>query len=228
MTAFQTVLSEYMSVWKTKYQKKLLPQKRKQVTCSICKESGHNKRRCVYTTIYNTLDMMPKDIVNIIYDMKVSSDNYSKMCEYYRKQNAYKHDCDVARKTYDEFITDIFDIVDTLPPMHETERNDDDADEDDTNMDYYAFQHFTNDYKLLCSKFSEKFTDDAYYVDILTKLNNCKCCGFHMSHKPKHILDYDYVNEIRLRDEPFYVDKCNCECRHYARNIVVLNKLRCK
>lgn len=231
MDAFQTMLTEYMTVWTAKYKSKLLPKIRKQVTCSICKESGHNKRTCVYTCIYKTLDIMPKDVINIIYDMKVSAEEYSRKCEYDRKQNAYKKDCDIAQKAYDDFISDLFDVVDDNPILqvsdHLVNTNTNHYnDQDNMNMDYYAFQLFTHDYRLLCLKFSHKFKDDSYYVDIFNKLKNCKCCGFHMSHKPKHILDYQFVNDIRLRDEPFYVDKCICQCRHYARNIVVLNKLR--
>ena len=230
MTSFDDVLTEYMTVWKADYQTKLLPKTRKKVTCSICKETRHNKRRCTYACIYNTLDMMPKDIVNIIYDMKVSTEEYSKKCEYDRKQDAYKKDIDTAKKAYSDLMTDLFDVAETMEPDDVTVPLDIlyrwDAETRGENMDRYAFNGFVDNYKVLCDKFSQKFTDDAYYVDKLKQLNNCKCCGFHMSHKPRHILDYDYVNEIRLRNEPVYVDECFCQCRHYSRNIVVLNKLR--
>lgn len=229
MTSLELVLSEFMTVWKNQYQNKLLPKARKPVSCSICKEIGHNKRRCMYACIYNTLDMMPKDIVNIIYDMKVSAEEYSKKCEYERKHESYKKDCDIAQKAYDDLVTDLYDVVDTMNPDDVTTPIDIlYAETESYNWDSYAFSRFADNYKVLSKKFSEKFTDDVYYLDKFKKLNNCKCCGFHMSHKPRYITDYDYVNEIRLQNHPVYVDECPCECRHYARNIVVLNKLRCK
>ena len=215
-----------MTVWTTKYKSKLLPKIRKQVTCSICKEPGHNKRRCTYACIYNTLDMMPKDVINIIYDMKVSAEEYSTKCEHNSKQNAYKKDCDVAQKAYDDLITDLYDVAETMHPDDVSYPDFTVYSDNHQNMDRYSFLRFADNYKMLCQLFGTKFSDDSYYVDKLNELNNCKCCGFHMSHKPRHILDYDLVNEIRLRYEPVYIEKCNCECRHYARNIVVLNKLR--
>ena len=230
MTSFEDMLTELMTVWDTKWKSKVFPKTRKPSTCSICKENGHNKRRCTYACIYNTLDMMPKDIVNIIYDMKVSTEEYSKKCEYDRKQDVYKKECEHAQKAYNDLITDLQDVVYTMNSYDVTAPSDVlygwHDEENGKHMDRYAFNNFADNYKLLCDKFSQKFTDDAYYMDKFKKLHNCKCCGFHMSHKPRNILDYDYVNEIRLQDEPIYADECSCQCRHYSRNIVVLNKLR--
>jgi len=40
--------------------------------CSHCKQLGHYKNECSYNTVYDTLIMFPRDIINLIFDFKCS------------------------------------------------------------------------------------------------------------------------------------------------------------
>lgn len=40
--------------------------------CSHCKHLGHYKNECAYNTVYDTLIMLPRDIINLIFDFKCS------------------------------------------------------------------------------------------------------------------------------------------------------------
>ena len=153
-----------------------------------------------YDIIYETLDMMPKDIVDIIYDMKVESDEYEaalqrkwdmKISEVIGKSLykwVHKFDKDNILNQYDSFIPSPF--------IH--------------NPIVYRYVH---------KKISKSFIGS--YVRGLQILNNCKCCSVHITRKPNSITDILAVKQYRS-EQNIHNITCHCLCRHHARNLVEL------
>jgi len=52
--------------------------------CSECKQLGHNKNKCSYKTVYDTLFMFPRDVINIIFDFKSSLEYRELRTQYFQ------------------------------------------------------------------------------------------------------------------------------------------------
>ena len=55
--------------------------------------------------------------------------------------------------------------------------------------------------------------DPEHFIKTLSK---CKCCKRHNCRKPKHLQDYDYLDNMILQ---FSYTDCKCPCRHASRFI---------
>jgi len=51
--------------------------------------------------------------------------------------------------------------------------------------------------------------------EMLNYLNECNCCLRHQNNKPYKC---ELVNEVK-NNKKINKNKCECKCRHYARNI---------
>lgn len=75
--------------------------------CSICNEPGHNRSKCTYKALYDTVTCLPKDIVSVIHGLKCSYDEVESRKSYFKnvvtKQLlSYQVETDIS------LITDVF------------------------------------------------------------------------------------------------------------------------
>lgn len=75
--------------------------------CSICKEPGHNRSKCTYNALYDTVTCLPKDIITMIHGLKCSYDEVESRKSYFKKVVtkqllSYKVETDIT------LITDTF------------------------------------------------------------------------------------------------------------------------
>ena len=69
------------------------------------------------------------------------------------------------------------------------------------------------------SSFLSERLEKNQALNILTSLNTCKCCLRHTINRPSSA-DEHYNQEKQKDSYPDNIKmECNCECRHYSRNI---------
>lgn len=177
------------------------------------------KEDIVYKTIYESLPMMPTDLVDIIYKDKTEAEKYD---DDLKKRLDLKLVEVVCSSMY-EMAIKVFEreriqLTPYLCHTHIWERN----------LDTFIPLELIK--KPVVYKFMHSGIKSSYigsYSNGLDMLNKCNCCDVHQTRKPEKITDIEDVIQYRSEQNFHNVSFCKCLCRHHARNLVMLYHLNC-
>ena len=164
-----------------------------------------------YTVLYETLDMMPKDIINIIYDMKKESDEYDEVV----KDKWNTHMAKVIGDSIKEWVSEESQFIALT-------QNDYHKHIWDLNEDSFIPREYI--YNPSIYRYVHKCLTESYigsYSTGLEILNSCNCCSLHIQRRPTDITDIKRVRQYR-KERNAHPNECRCLCRHHARNLVEL------
>ena len=172
------------------------------------------KEDIVYKTIYESLPMMPKDLVDIIYKDKTEAEKYEEDLKEKLDLKLVEVICDSMHDMAREIVErEKIQLTPSLIHTHiwESRRDTFIPLELIKNPVVYKFMHLGIKYSYIGS-----------YSNGLDILNKCNCCDVHQTRKPEKITEFEKV--IEYRDEQNFHDTsiCDCLCRHHARNLVML------
>jgi hypothetical protein len=178
-----------------------------------------SKEDIVYKTIYESLPMMPKDLVDIIYKDKTEAEKYEEDLKQRLDLKLVEVICDSMHDMAREIVKR--EHIQLTPYLCQTHIWENKLDT------FIPLELIKNPvvYKFMHSGIKSSYIGS--YSNGLEMLNKCNCCDVHQRRKPEKITEFEKVCEYRSEQNFHNVSLCKCLCRHHARNLVMLYHFNC-